>query len=210
MARDLSGQVYRQLKEDLIAERFPLDGLITEQMIADRYGVSKTPAREAATHLLYEGYLVKYPSKGYVMRRPTEQELQDITEYRFILECGVIERIIAQASDEQIKNLLFVNADSQDKDAFEDCFNQANLSFHLAMAELTGNHFIVEMLRTTLYLLVRPSVVRMRSSYNAYSDKHRSMNSPEHLELVQAMLERDYEKAKDCLGKDIYPIRIEE
>lgn len=204
MARDLSGTVYRQLKADLIAERSHLEGLITEQMIADHYGVSKTPAREAATRLLYEGYLVKYPSKGYVMRKPSEQEVKEITEYRYFLECGILERIIQTATDEEIKNLLFAEELQNENSDFGSCLSEANLSFHLTMAKLAGNSFVVNMLENTLYLLVRHSVVKQRGTYEAVAKNFSDTSTPFHFNIIQALLSRDYTRAKEELMHDIF------
>lgn len=214
MAKDLANKVYQQLKADIINDTFPIDGIITEQMLADRYGVSKTPAREAAIRLVYEDYLVKYPSKGYTVRNPGEQEINNIIDYRYLLECGIAERIIAKASDEEIKNLLFLDKPGKNDDASVDEFSRLNLEFHMAMAELTHNESIVSCLRGALYLLLRPSIITKMQQYASYTG-----NSPayahtvseegcvmEHINIVYALLDRDLEKVRACLAEDIFPV----
>ena len=76
--KDLTERIYRQIKRDLMMCRLPSSELFSEQMLADRYNCSRTPAREAAGRLVSEGFLNKYPSKGYIVRLPTEREITTI------------------------------------------------------------------------------------------------------------------------------------
>lgn len=200
--RDLSDKVYEQLKADLMNERFALDELINEQTLVEKYGVSRTPVREAAMRLVHEGYLNKFPKKGYTVRCVGEEELAEIETCRYILESGVIDLIIAHASDEEIRDLLSYMQEKIDPDS------SAVLrggQFHLNMVKLTGNKHLEAMLTNLLYMSTRPAATSQRRRL----DNYRSMavkedfQDAEHVEIVQALLERDADKAKEILRRDI-------
>lgn len=200
--RDLSEKIYYQLRTDLLNEEFPQDELIIEQMLVDRYGVSRTPIREAAMRLVHEGYLKKYPKKGYTIRCVGSDELRDLEECRFILESGVVDILIKKASDEELRGLLsYVDERKQ----YESALVHWSHIFHLNMAALTGNESLVSMLTSLLYKVARPTSQLSRTSIDNYRKlaKDESYVDPEHIALVNALLERNAEKAKGILREDI-------
>ena len=103
--KDLTERIYKLMKTDLMLGHLKSDEMFNEQTLADRYGCSRTPVREAAGRLVIEGYLNKYPSKGYIIRVPSETEVRELRECRYVLECSVIDKLTANASDEQIRAL---------------------------------------------------------------------------------------------------------
>ena len=199
---DLSEKVYQKLKAELIAEVFPQDELIIEQTLVERYGVSRTPVREAAMRLVHEGYLKKYPKKGYTIRCVSKEELQELEECRYILESGIIDILIDKATDEEIRGLLSYVDDRGD---YEGALVYWSHRFHLNMAALTGNENLTALLNTVLYKVARPIALAQRASINRYRElaKDASYVDPEHLALVDALLARDAKRAKEILQQDI-------
>lgn len=64
-----SSKIYIQLKEELINSANSYNDLITEKQVAERFGLSKTPARESRNQLCIEGFLEKIPYKGYLHKK---------------------------------------------------------------------------------------------------------------------------------------------
>ncbi len=203
--KDLTERIYKRMKTDLMLGRLDRDEMYNEQTFADMYGCSRTPAREAAGRLVNEGYLNKYPSKGYLIRVPGEAEVRELRECRLVLESAVAEKIIEKASDEQIRGLAQLPAGEAD-----DILYVNNLHFHLQMARLAGNEKMAEMIEDLLYLLVRPLVASRYSSYADYVSQVKEGGdplTPGHRAIIEALLERDADKAKRLLREDIYPGR---
>lgn len=203
--KDLSERIYKIMKRDLMLGKFDCDEMYNEQTFADRYGCSRTPAREAAGRLVYEGYLNKFPSKGYIVRIPSETEVRELRECRYILECSVIDRIVAGASDAQIRSLEQIEASDPD-----DVLYMNNLAFHVEMARLTGNSKLEDMVESLLYLLVRPMVSTRYPSYADYASRVRETGSAlteEHAAIISALLARDAVRAKALLKDDMYPAK---
>lgn len=199
---DLSEQVYRQLKKDLMDDKYPLDEMIIEQDLVERYGASRTPVREAATRLVHEGYLKKYPKKGYTIRCNNRQEIKDMGECRYLLECGIVDIIVATATDEEIKDLLGY---MKKRDEFSGTLIERSLAFHLNMAHLTGNQYLYNLLENLLFMIIRPSAYAQRDMLRSYEEKaaEPGYSDQEHEAIVAALLERDAEKAKSILRQDI-------
>jgi DNA-binding GntR family transcriptional regulator len=87
--RSLGERVYRLLKEDILAARVGKDELLLEQALADRYGVSKTPVREALRLLVHDGLLLVLPRKGYMVRPVGLQDVVEVFEMRRIIEPAI-------------------------------------------------------------------------------------------------------------------------
>lgn len=203
--KELTERIYRQLKTDLMLGKYNANEMYNEQTFADRYGCSRTPAREAAGRLVAEGYLNKYPSKGYVVRIPSEAEVRELRECRYILECSVVDKLVANASDAQIRSLQQVTITDPDEPLFTN-----NLTFHMDMAHLAGNGKLAEMIESLLYLLVRPLVSMRYPSFSEYAARSQGTEhtlTAEHEAIVNALLARDAQKAKTLLKDDIYPAK---
>lgn len=203
--KDLTERIYKLMKNDLMLGHLKSDEMFNEQTLADRYGCSRTPVREAAGRLVFEGYLNKYPSKGYIIRVPSETEVRELRECRYVLECSVIDKLVSSASDEQLHALGCLPAGDPD-----DVLYVNNLMFHMEMVRLTGNGKMAEMVESLLYLLVRPLVSSRYSSFGAYAGRVQESGNPltpEHAAIVDALLARDAARAKALLKDDIYPAK---
>ncbi len=82
---DRTGQHYLQLRQDVLDSVFPADALLQETVLTARYGVSRTPIREALARLEQDGLLDRAP-RGYRVRSGTPEDVLDIYEARIALE----------------------------------------------------------------------------------------------------------------------------
>lgn len=188
----MSEQIYEQIKADILASRYDSSMLLTEQYIADEYHVSKTPAREALMHLCKENLLISYPRKGYVIKNLSAKEYSDMRELRLIIEKGVVQLLVEKASDECIQNLkkaVFMPEQVSGEFASE------NRQFHLQMARATGNEQIEHTLEKLIDACMRPVAY-----LNLSLLKERLQES--HRQIIQAIEERDKDKAIECLLYD--------
>lgn len=199
---DLTEQIYQRFKQDIMDDKFPLDEMIIEQDLVERYGASRTPIQNAAMRLVYEGYLKKYPKKGYTIRCNNEKEIKDMGECRYLIESGIVDIIVATASDEEIRGLLRY---MENWDEFQGTMIERSLVFHLNMAKLTKNQYLYNILENLLFMIIRPSASAQRRTLEDYSQKAVDPNysDNDHISIVAALLERDAERAKKILRQDI-------
>lgn len=85
-AASLRVQVVNVLMDELRNGQFAPGERVTEQSLAERLEVSRTPIREALNQLTEQGLLEARPRGGYVIPSPSIEEVRQITELRILLE----------------------------------------------------------------------------------------------------------------------------
>ncbi|MEC3919684.1 GntR family transcriptional regulator [Nocardia sp. CDC160] len=93
----LSERVYRSLRRDLAAGALVPTERLGEERLAETYGVSRTPVREALARLYADGLLERH-ADGLYPYRPRVDELGDLYELRIVLEARGIQRLQATPS----------------------------------------------------------------------------------------------------------------
>lgn len=122
---------------------------LRQDELAARFGVSRTPLREAIARLEVEGLVVTEPHRGAVVFRPTTENLREIYEFRLILEPFAV-AIVAREHDEAQLDVL-----EELRIKVEECadweFARYNSEFHIALCALSGRHRICEAISTLRY-----------------------------------------------------------
>ena len=212
--KDLTERVYHEIKRDLMLRKLPSSELFSEQMLADQYHCSRTPAREAAGRLVSEGYLNKYPSKGYIVRLPTEREMNEMRYCCYVLESAALRQAFHNAYAEEFRS-LYELIDRKHDDP--DIAYFSNMTFHYELAKLSGNGTIVSYIERLHGLMIRgeqapiycgsayldemlPQKIDVKNTADdAFAEKER------HRRIVDALVERKLEDAIRYLCQDIYP-----
>ncbi|MRH87235.1 GntR family transcriptional regulator [Nocardia sp. SYP-A9097] len=88
----LSDRVYLALQRDLAAGVLAPTERLGEERLAENYGVSRTPVREALARLYADGLLERH-TDGLYPYRPRVDELGDLYELRIVLEARGIQRL---------------------------------------------------------------------------------------------------------------------
>lgn len=208
--KDLTERVYREIKRDLMLRKLPSSELFSEQMLADWYHCSRTPAREAAGRLVSEGFLNKYPSKGYIVRLPTDREMNEMRYCRYVLEIAALRQTVHMAYVEDFRrlyNLLDRTYDDPELAYF------SNMTFHYELAKLSGNKTTVSYIERLLGLMIRgeSTPIYRGSAYLGDRLPENDIAPAEqpsqelHRKIVDALVSRDLKNAVRYLNLDIYP-----
>ena len=182
-------ECYEVIKDDILRMRLSADEIINEKALAEQYGASKTPVREALAMLVQEGYLKKVPRVGYLIRQISNEEFAQLNYLRFTLEKGVVQWIIHRCTEEQI---LSLREHCRETDVAYRDFATVNYRFHMAMAKLTGNQYLYESVRHVFDRMIR------RPSEYLYAEIQHDPHVY-HLQLVEAMRLRDEAKALELV-----------
>lgn len=100
----LRDQIYQLLREDLHGGVIPAGSRLVELELAGRYGVSRTPVREALFQLAREGLLVR-TDRGYSLMTDTPQDFLQRMEVRLLLDPPLAEHAAQYGSAKQIEAL---------------------------------------------------------------------------------------------------------
>jgi DNA-binding GntR family transcriptional regulator len=190
----LGDQVYRAIKEDVLSARIGRDELLLEQALAERYGVSKTPAREALRLLAHEGLLRVLPRKGYMLRPVGIQDVVEVFELRRILEPALCAEAARRRTAEQLARMeesVEIERHLADPSLEE---MERSLGLHLLIAESTGNERATAMVRSLM-----DDAARMPRPIPVLTTGPRRPGVEEHARIVAAIAAGDAEEASAAM-----------
>lgn len=129
-------EIHERLREDILSCALPPGAEVREGELADRFGVSKSPIRDALQRLEIEGLVEIAPRRGHRVAPISVADARDILGLREVLEAGAVRIIAAEASDAALASLdRFRTADTGDMRAFA----SYNRAFHEAICEMARN-----------------------------------------------------------------------
>ena len=191
----LTEQVFRALKSQILRSEMRPGSVVIEGDLADQFGVSKTPIREALRLLVQDGWIEVMPRRGYLVRPIGLDDLRQVYELRRILESGVIRKIIEKMNAATVADLRrLIASQAEAGDSLEDSI-EASRDFHLSLARLTGNGRLVRGLAALLdeverLLRMLPELVTLMTS---------SSEIEAHVRLVDALEEHDADLAESLM-----------
>lgn len=148
------------IKEAILTNKLEPGIMHAESALANELGISRTPVREALIHLASHGLIVYFPRKGFQIRSLTERDVKNIFELRLALELAVIRRItpeLTEASAAQIEANWQDYRRAMQRGRADESIH-ANRSFHLCLAYLTKNDYLIGALEDIYDLIDLASV----------------------------------------------------
>ena len=198
----LSEQVFNELKESIISGEIAQGSKITEDMLAKKYGISRGPLREAIRKLEGIRLLVRIPHAGTRVVTLTASMMEEIYTVREALE-GMSARLAAERMSDadiiQLQELLEKHHATIDQTDGKQYFQrEGDLDFHYRIALASNNQFLMQLLSSELYQLLR--ICRYQSS-QAPERPIKALN--EHRHIVAAIANRDPELAEILMRRHI-------
>lgn len=134
-------RIFQQVRLDILNCTLKPGEELREADLAKRYGVSKTPIRDAMQKLEFEGLVEIEPRRGHRVRPISMRYAEDILELRAILESAVVGKIARTARNEDLASLdLLRQGDITSIHAFA----EYNRRFHASLAAMSGNRRLAE------------------------------------------------------------------
>ncbi len=133
------------IKEAILSNKMEPGIIYTEASVGNELGISRTPVREALIHLASKGFLTLLPRKGFQLKVLTKKDVSDLFEFRRALETAIIRRITANLTDESIRHIdgLLIKHRKAGKTGNPIASVRADREFHLYLASLTGNSYLL-------------------------------------------------------------------
>ena len=209
----LKSKIYNALLEDIIKGEYKSHNIINEKGVIEKYMVSKSPVRDALVMMCNEGILKSIPRYGYEIVKITLKDINNIIEFRYIIENQSIKKILDNASQSQKSELEIllenVKKETQEADIFEHW--KKNTQFHLKLNEFANNKYIYNQLEKSLNTLKRAYAQFHWQKWQKTDFTSRNMY---HARILEQIIVGNYEKACDellkdssyfkCLVKDLY------
>lgn len=198
--KKMSDHVYESLKTALLQGAISDDVVLTESVLADNFGVSRTPVREVLQVLEREGLLEPVGSRGKRVRRLRRDEVEEVFWLRRVIERAVVERLAERNLEPEELQELESCLQTQRKAAKTEHrakFLEADSSFHIALARFTGSRKVAEIISNlrTLFQLVGTKAVNYPRRLQGVIEEHEK--------IVAAIRSGDPEKAKAAMDEHL-------
>lgn len=218
----LSEEVADRLEETILDGELRLgDKLPPEPALAKRFGVSRTAIREAVKALAEKGLVRVQQGQGSFVTRPsaqhatellnlylrlTESAVFELLEVRHAVEVEVAALAAARRTDEELHAIeaalrQMLATMEVDDVAAEEAFIEADITFHLAIAQATHNHIFVFIL-TTLRELMRENIRQ-----GSQGPDGRRQAAAQHERILAALMAGDAGRARDAMVAHLDEVR---
>jgi len=161
-------RAYEFLKSSVLSGHFNPGERLTEEHLAKKLGVSRTPVREALHKLESEGLIKPLETRGFIVSRDSKDEVEELFELRAILEGYALRIISERISEEDLKQLDRLIAGAEDalrRKRMEEVFKW-NTKFHDTL-----HGIVVDKKRLHRLLVnIRKYVLRYRRDTLQYPD----------------------------------------
>lgn len=101
----LSAGLYQEIQKDILSGELPDGSKLTEAAVCKRYGVSRTPVREAFRQLEADGLIENIPNRGAFVTGLTKRDISDLFDLRALFEIQAVEWAIKRMTDEDVDAL---------------------------------------------------------------------------------------------------------
>lgn len=201
-----SERAYAEIRSLIVAGAFRSGARLREEELSSIVGVSRTPIREALRRLSAEGMIEFLPHRGAHLASWTDQQLEEISQLRALLESYGARIAATRISEHDIDALyglvaqMEAQAEKGDVDAVE-AISELNNEFHQLVAANAGS----EQLATFLRSLIQVPLVHR--TFRRYSHRALQRSMAHHRELVEAFEARDPEWAEAVMLAHILAAR---
>lgn len=176
------------LRSDIIRGVLRPGDQVVQETLADRYGVSRVPLREALKALEAEGQVVYHPNRGFFIAELSVQDLSEVYRLRSILEAEAIRAAVPRMSDADVRHVADLAAAVDDATGDVIAVAAANRRFHFAIFEAAGMPRLTRLL-TQLW----EATDAYRALYFTEVE-NRAHVSREHRDIVAALRQRSAEE----------------
>jgi DNA-binding GntR family transcriptional regulator len=195
----LSTDIVATLKECIIRWEYLPRHRFTEEELCQKFGVSRSPIREALRMLAANGFIEQMPHRGYQVKQLDIREIYELYEVRLALELYVVECLAEQGLAKEVVDEL--------KETWNRVLNEPAKSseelakmdeiFHETLARATGNKTFLQQLHT---INERLFILRMIDFTSA---ERVSTTSRQHIEILNRVAARDIPGARVALRRNI-------
>ncbi|WP_337313983.1 GntR family transcriptional regulator [Candidatus Aeolococcus gillhamiae] len=142
----LREQMLRAITASLVTGEMRPGVMYSVPALAERYGVSATPVREALLDLTRQGFFEPVRNRGFLVTETSEVDLDHVAELRKLLEVPSVGRIavLADRADVLALKPLAIAIEKAAAAREVTSYLEADTRFHLALLGLLGNQHLVE------------------------------------------------------------------
>jgi len=198
--RSLNDMAYESIKKGILTGALAPGEVYSELKLAKKFGISRTPVREALLRLSTEKLISFHPRKGMSINYFAGQDIESLFELRQAIEENMVRKITHGLTDQQIQELKEIVTEQEDclNDGYDESrFLEIDRRFHLFLVEASKNRFMVQTydnIRDYMAIPARKALVKPGRA-DAVIKEHR--------EIVKALAHRNLKRVQEAIRKHL-------
>jgi DNA-binding GntR family transcriptional regulator len=191
-------KAYAALKDVIVSldvYRSRSDIRLDERRLAQDFGISRTPVREAMAQLEREGFVRSVPRRGIYVVRKTKREVIEMITAWAALESMAARLITISAGEIEIASLrrMFTTFENGELHARLDEYSEVNIQFHQTIIRMSGNSVLIALAEN---LFTHMRMIRMKT----IGERDRVDRSiRDHMHIIEAIEQRDTARAEELV-----------
>ena len=187
--RALYEEVAELVRQRIFDHELEPGSWIDELKLAEEYGISRTPLREALKVLAVEGLITMKVRRGAYVTEMSTHDVAQVYHVLGLLESDAAAQAALHASEQQLIELGRMHAELEAAAEQRERYFALNEAFHMSLLDIDGNRWrrqIVEDLR---------KVMKLNRHHSLFKQGRLSESLAEHRAMMQALLARDAAEA---------------
>ena len=195
--RDLSSRVYQVLQQDILQGQFPPGARLSLDDLAERFGISVSPIRDALRLLAADGLVELRSRRGAFVTQPSRAVIHEVFQFRAILECAAVDYAIAAgppifaALGDQIKAMTATMVGDTHADYLT--YIRHDQDFHRTLVGAIGNGKISESYASLASFALIARMLHRSESHRA------TATLAEHHAILTALIAKDADAARAAI-----------
>lgn len=193
--RALYEEVAERLRQRIFSRELEPGSWIDELKIAEEYGISRTPLREALKVLAAEGLVTMKVRRGAYVTEVSDKDLADVYHLLALLESDGAGVVAEHASDAQLVELRDLHAELEAAAKQRERFFALNEQFHSRLLEIADNRWRQQMVSDLR------KVMKLNRHNSLLKTGRIGESLAEHRAVMKALLARDASQARECMQR---------
>ncbi len=196
----LSDQAYHELVKRITRLEYPPGAVLSEVALVQEIGIGRTPMREALKRLAIEGLAVHQANRGMFVSQVTLTDVQEIYEFRKIIESGTSQLAVNRASKAQADELMRVHeslVEATENDDI-DAYVAANRKYYVLLGEASKNSFLSATIPRMINLHIRLWFIisDRQGTWHDIAKEHQELT----LNVATAIIERNASATESAIN----------
>ncbi len=178
-----------QLRDEILDGRLPAGSRLGEAELAERFGVSRGPIRDALRDLSRSGLALELPRRGTFVSSLSEGDLEEVYELRRAIEETAVRLAIPKATDTDVAEMHATLAEAEAAYNEGDLTTawEADMAFHRTYCRISGNARLLALFDS----LASQTVLLMRTALDSHESLRWVPPVDVHRHIVAAVAARD-------------------
>lgn len=196
---NLTRQAYRLIRDEIVKGQLDSQQHLTEGYFASRFGISKSPIREALNLLESEGLIKIVPRRGAFVAEFSLQDIEEIYELREVLEALVVRNAVLDSKVLARMRRAVEAAESAREKGDKVGYMREDAAFHAALAQASSNARLRKMLEN----MRNQMLILRRQTFELSSQ----MSVKQHFQILAALEKGNREAAARLMAEHIQAVR---